>query len=155
MAELDRRNGTVGGKEGGNTGKPISLFVVPQPQAVFGDSSDRLHVGGLHADDPGAADGARRQMGEMPVIGESVARPVLAHGREHDPVLHLHRAERDRPEQMRIGVAAQDAAFVLTGHRMLLRSSAVCEPIGCQGGHGMLSATWLEFQAIIGRTTVS
>lgn len=92
----------------------FSSFHSPRQRLVILENSS---VRGLNADDLGAADGARRQMGEMPVIGRSVACPVLAHRREHDVDLYLHRAESDRPE--RIGIAAQDAAFVLTVRTLL------------------------------------
>ena len=77
--------------------------VVPEAEAMLGDAAARLDVRRLDAHDAGAADRARGEMREMPVVGEPVDCRVLAHRRHHDAVAGGDRAQRQRPEQMRIG----------------------------------------------------
>ena len=88
----------------------IALGVVPQPQAMGRDAPARLDMGCFGEHEPGAADGARAEVDQMPVLGHAVVGRVLAHGRDHDPVAQSDRAERDRLEQMRVGIAPHDTA---------------------------------------------
>src|SRR5437870_11795426 len=51
----------------------------------------------------------------MPVVHQTVGRRVLAHGGQHDPILHRDRSNGKRPEQVWIRIAAQDPALILAG----------------------------------------
>ena len=57
---------------------------------MFRDPPAQLDVGRLHADDAVAAHRPRREMREVPVIGQAICRGVLAHWRHHDAVAHDH-----------------------------------------------------------------
>ncbi len=102
VGDLNRRYSALRGDKDGDTRKPVALLVVPQSEAMLGDAAARFHVAGLDADDTGAADGTRGQVREMPIVGEAVLRRILAHRRHHDAIARLHRAQRQRAEQMRL-----------------------------------------------------
>ena len=91
MAYLNGRHGILLGDELRNARERVALLVIPQPETLFGDTPPRFDVGCLHANDAGAADGARGKMREMPVVRHPVDGGILAHRRHHDAVLDLHR----------------------------------------------------------------
>ena len=86
MAELDRRHRALPRDEACDARERIALVVVPQAEAMLGDAAARLDMGRLDANDAGAADRARGEMGEVPVVGEPVGCRILAHRRHHDAV---------------------------------------------------------------------
>jgi hypothetical protein len=102
MGDLNCRHSALRGDKASNAREPIALLVVPQSEAMFRDAAARLHVAGLDADNTGAADGTRGQMGEMPIVGQPILRRILAHRRHHDAIARLHRAQRQRAKQVRL-----------------------------------------------------
>jgi hypothetical protein len=117
MAELDGGDGALLGDERRDRRERVALRVVPKAEAMRRDAPARLDMRDLGADDAGAADRARAEMLQMPDIRHALDGRILAHRREHDSVARSHRAQRQRPEEMRIGIAPQDAAIVLPRFR--------------------------------------
>src|SRR5579872_7418352 len=98
VRELNGRHSALCLDERGDARKLIALSVVPQTETMPRDPPPRLDMGRLDANDPGAANRARSQMYKVPVIRDAVDGRVLAHRRHHDPVAHVDRAQRNRPE---------------------------------------------------------
>ncbi len=91
VAELDHRDGALRLQEGGDPPEGLGLGVVPEPEVVRADAPLGADGGGLRDDQPGAARGPRRQVGEVPVRRDSGGlagrrRAVLAHRGHPDPV---------------------------------------------------------------------
>ena len=71
------------------------------PRAAGADATLTAHVGHLRDDERGAADGARAQVHQMPVVRRAVLSRVLAHGRDDDPVRQEHVPQPERREHGR------------------------------------------------------
>ena len=79
----------------------FEVFVAPDAKILRGDppfGRDRRRFGENQA---GAADRARGQMGEMPIIGKTVFARVLAHRRNADAIGKRDAAQSELAEQMR------------------------------------------------------
>jgi hypothetical protein len=118
MTELNRGYGFLRCNEIDHALHLIALLVIPQAEAVMGDAAARLGVYRLGEYDAGAPGGPGGEMGEMPVIHETIGSRVLAHWRKHDPVLDGDGSDCERPEQVRIGVAAENSTRVLAGRHL-------------------------------------
>lgn len=114
MAELDRRHRALRGDEGRYPLERIALCVVPEAEVVRRDPGTRRDMYRLSRHDAGAAYRAGPEMYEVPIVGDAVDGRVLAHRRQHQPVLYLDRPELYRAEQMRVWIAPEDAAVVFT-----------------------------------------
>ena len=60
------------------------------------DPGVRGHVGHLREHEAGAAHGARAVMHEVPIVGQSILRGILAHRRNNDAILERHAAQAQR-----------------------------------------------------------
>ena len=110
-------------------------FVAPDAKVLRRDPSFGRHRRRLGEDEARAADRARREMGEMPVVGETVLAGILAHRRNANPVGVGDVAQFEFAEQMRhqrplqgigqlIGVEVFCIAREGTAHE-----SSICAPI--------------------------
>ena len=90
-----------------------SSFHSPAQPGVM--RASRPNAGHLGEDQPGAADGARAVMHQMPVAGHALLRRVHAHRRDHHAVADSHVAQLERLEHRRRGLVDIDVeAFART-----------------------------------------
>jgi len=142
MADLDSRQSPLLLDEGSNAAVGIPLFVVPDTQAVRGDSAAGFYMSDFGENDACAAHCAACEMLKMPVIWNAVDGGVLAHGRNDNPVPAGYRSEGDWPENVRVGVPQQDFASILATRSkgIVLRFYGVQDQLlqaGNAGGHSI------------------
>src|SRR5690606_8440198 len=118
MPELNSGYGSLGFDETRDAREGRRLFVVPEAETGGRDAPSRLDMGGLGEDDAHAADGARSEMHEAPVVRNAVPGAVLAHRRKSYPVARRDAAERHLLQKKRVWIAPQNTALVLA-HRMM------------------------------------
>ena len=86
VGELDSGADALGVDELGDAGEAGNVVVGVDAEVGGGDASFGEDRGCLEHNEGGSALGAGPEMNEVPVIGESVLRGVLAHGRDADAV---------------------------------------------------------------------
>ena len=75
------------------------MIVAPQAQVAVGNAGFGGDAGGLEDDEAEAAQGEATKMDEMPVVGEAVARRILAHGGHDRAVTQGQLAQFQRRKQ--------------------------------------------------------
>src|SRR5262249_47875607 len=97
---LDADPGSAVAAAMGNEAGERRLAVVGiEPEGAVGDAAAPLDPGRLDHDQRGPGNGEHPEMADVPGGGDAVVRPVLAHGRNDDPVRKLEIAEPDRSKQ--------------------------------------------------------
>src|SRR5829696_2171082 len=104
--------------------------VVVEAEAARRDAADRLHRGGLDAEDRGPRQRQRIDVGEMPVIGLAVDGRVLAHRRHHDAVGKREIAQLDRGKQ--------------SAHRLMIRTGRESDPSSLASRSPLLNPPGLQ-----------
>src|SRR2546426_1801472 len=70
--------------------EPCDVLVLPDPEVLRRDAPFRSHGARFGEHQRGAADRARAEVHEMPIVREAVLARVLAHGRDDDAVAEYH-----------------------------------------------------------------
>ena len=99
MSELNRRHRSIGAQKRSDALERRNLSVMPQTEVAMGDAPFGDHSRRLGHHDAGAALCELAEMNQMPVIGHAVLGRVLAHRRNHDPVLRRDAAQGNGREQ--------------------------------------------------------
>ena len=101
------------------------LLVVPQARAAERDARLGRDAGHLGEDQPGAADGARAVMHEVPVARNAVLGRVHVHRRHDDPVVEHHVAQAEAAgTSARLGSSTETSKPFLRTCRAKVRSTA-------------------------------
>ena len=79
----------------------VDVLGCVHPRAAGCDARRRRDVGHFGHHQPGAANGARTEVHEVPIIGGAVVGEVLAHCRHHDAIRQQHVAQSERCEHGR------------------------------------------------------
>lgn len=87
-------------EEGGDVTELGDVFVFPDSEVGGGDAGFGADGIGFGDDEGCAADGAAREMDEVPVVSEAVVRGVLAHGGDGDAVGEDEAAKLQRGEEV-------------------------------------------------------
>ena len=86
----------------------LEVLVAPDAEILRRDPPLRRHRRRFGEHQRGAADRARSEMGEVPVVGVAVVAGILAHRRNPDAVGERDVAQTDIAEQVRHGQAFQE-----------------------------------------------
>ena len=86
MPELNTCRGALGMDERNDLGEPIDVGIIPEAEVARRDSALWKNGGCLSKYESRTADGASREMDEVPIVHEAVLCGVLAHRRYRDAV---------------------------------------------------------------------
>jgi hypothetical protein len=105
MGDLRARHRAGGGDQARQPSVAGDLRIVPQAQVLRRDAALRRHCRGFRDHQPGAADGAGMQVGQVPIgrlasIGTAGAATILAHRRDADAVADGDAAKGKRGEEV-------------------------------------------------------
>src|ERR1700730_699042 len=89
MGQLQSGHRSIGVNELGNAGQHRNVFVRPDPEIPGSNPPARLDGGSFRHHEPGATNGPRTQMSQMPIRRESILCPILAHRRNPDAVTQV------------------------------------------------------------------
>ena len=96
MRELNRRYAAIGFDEIGNALQWRDMCIRPDAQVAISNTAFGHDGGGFSEYQSGAADGHLTEVDEMPIVGQTIMRGVLAHRRDNDAILQSDAAQRDR-----------------------------------------------------------
>ena len=86
VGELNAGERALGAEESGDARKEFDVVVFVDSEILRGDAAFGGDGAGFGEDEGGAADGARAEMNEVPIVGETVGAGILAHRGNHDAV---------------------------------------------------------------------
>ncbi|MOA24094.1 hypothetical protein D3C78_1447560 [compost metagenome] len=104
MRELHAGDRALGFDEAGDPPQRLDMLVAPDTQVLVGDPPFRSHRCGFDYHQPGAPHRPASQMDQVPVVGHSVFRRVLAHRRDRDSVGQGNLAQGQGLEQLAHGI---------------------------------------------------
>jgi len=94
VGKLNARRGAIPLQEIGDAPQGFYLCVIPKAKIGIGDAALGRDRRGLDDDEAETADGEAPEMHEVPVIGQAMARRILAHRRHDGAVLEGEAAKR-------------------------------------------------------------
>ena len=121
MRQLNAGNRSLGLQKARDTGQIGDVVIMPDAEVAGRAPAPFLDGRGLTEDEAGAPQGKAPEMDKVPVVGETVRRPILAHRRYCDAIGDLDVADLDGRKQ------GHGAALVQCVEG-LARGSKHCDP---------------------------
>ncbi|MCY1184246.1 hypothetical protein D9M73_249250 [compost metagenome] len=104
MRELHAGDRALGLDEASDPPQRLDMLVAPDTQVLVGDPPLRAHRRSFDYHQPGAPHRPASRMDQVPVVGHSVFRRVLAHRRDSDSVGQGNLAQGQGLEQLAHGI---------------------------------------------------
>jgi hypothetical protein len=103
VGDLNCGDGAHAMNEIGNASQRLNVAIVIDAHVTGSDTALRSDCAGFDENESGAARRSATEMYEVPIVGESIDRGILAHGRNDDPVSQSHATNGEGGQKIHLG----------------------------------------------------